>query len=162
MRTILFLDIDGVLTTRAWLGRPLRHLIYNLDFSHLTALHPEKVRWLQWLFSNNPDLELVYSTSWRKFVGAKRISEMLGIYGFKHQDRVVGETGDHAGSRSLEIANWLSTQDGDFRVITWDDEVSEQSDGPLKGYERLIVHTDFEIGITRDQVELTDDYLKGV
>ena len=105
MRKLLFLDIDGVLAAskyfdgeKGWtLAAPLLDM-----FDRIVA----KV----------PDLEIVISSSWRTGY-LKKTKEKLAEHGFRHADKIVGETirgyhhvikGCHLPiPRGVEVKAWL-------------------------------------------------------
>lgn len=109
---IIFLDIDGVLNTRA-----------NWGQRGVGALTPELVVRVAKL-AKATDASIVISSTWRRRDGIVRVIELLEQTGFHHaREYVIGET-PWVGSRAEDIANWLSRNEGVEAYVILDDDTA--------------------------------------
>ena len=118
MRTIIFLDVDGVLNCETTKDKCGRHM----------GVEDEKVRYLKEIvdFTNG---EIVLSSSWRLYwdEDEKKIKKLRGKYLTaklkKFNLKPMGKTPDlYWARRGEEILEWLKDKNDINRVIILDDE----------------------------------------
>ena len=133
---VLMLDIDGVI----WSYR-------TYQFS------PEACKNLNDLLTQEPDLKIVISSSWRK-LGLDQCKMTLDKNGID-SSRVIGLTGNEPEGRGKEIQDWLDEHPEVTTYVVLDDESSEMP----KLLDRL-VKPDRYIGLTKEDIKKAIDILK--
>jgi hypothetical protein len=134
VRKIIFLDIDGVLCTaktcaeskQRWMARKKADeiIIAGDELSRIgdDSLDSRAVAELDRICAAT-GAEIVVSSSWRISHGYEGVRRVLEHYGFKHGDRVIGQTPNLNGHRGTEIARWVDENAaGDARVCVIDDD----------------------------------------
>lgn len=136
---VLFLDIDGVLNTRAYVERagwspPLG------SAGDVLIIDPAAVEHLNFVVEQTGAV-IVVSSSWRITYPLEVLTAMLEERGFR--GRVYGATPELPGrNRSREIAEWLRDHPVDAFAIVDDDGASGADFAPS------FVLTSFEEGLT--------------
>lgn len=105
---IVFLDIDGVLNSRAWFSSPLRKLQKNYKTEMSSYINPRNLFWVS-LFCKLTKAKVVLSTSWR--------------YGWDDEGKV---RKDHLG-RSVELTDKLLKKHG-LDIISVTPDISSLTD----------------------------------
>ncbi len=153
MYNILFLDFDGVLnskyTTEKWKG--------------WAGLEDQKLKLLKEIVDNTKTI-IVLTSSWRHswdFASYKEPESSTGNYiyrKFKENGLTIrSKTGSHGG-RGKEICAWLDKYPhGKWMVL--DDEIFE--DYEECGILPHLIKTDWERGLTENEVQKAKDYLTG-
>lgn len=140
---IIFLDIDGVMTSR-------NTLKFTGKSSTLGIIDPSHA------FVLNDILDItrasvVITSMWREMFSITKIQQMFTKAGFKYPERIIGSTSSLIRKkRGDEIALWLSQVHVDAFVILDDD--SDMCDL----YDKL-VQTSFEDGLLTKHVKMVKD-----
>lgn len=111
MKSIIFLDIDGVLVSYV----DLKHVDkYGAGFikTAVDALN---------LLIEHTDSDICISSSWRHSKSIKLLQELMDVRGVK--GNVVGKT-EHFGCRGEEIQKWLNDNEEYENFIIIDDEMT--------------------------------------
>lgn len=111
------------------------HVYYGLSFSKQAVFN------LDWLCTEEPDLRIVVSSTWRLNRTLQEIKQVMIYGGFKHADRVIGKTvrmfettgpavaGDIAPTREvdrgLEIQEWLTSHEKEWTSFAILDDDSD-------------------------------------
>lgn len=114
----LALDFDGVIVPEQayfyWEGREDKKR-KNPDLARAQRCCPICISNLNYVCKQVPDLEIVISSTWRKYYKMEDIKEILTEDGFKYVDKIVGITptiqrglSDSYGRRGTEIETWLA------------------------------------------------------
>jgi hypothetical protein len=133
---VCFCDFDGVI----WSYR-------TYQFS------PEACKNLNDLLTQEPDLNIVISSSWRK-LGMDQCKRTLDKNGID-SSRVIDLTGNEPEGRGKEIQDWLDRHPEVTSYVVLDDESSDMP----KLLDRL-VKPDRYIGLTKENVQQALDILK--
>lgn len=136
---ILFLDIDGVLNSVSSFiyNNRLNLLGLNKDFSH-ESLCPIACSNLQYVLEECPDVNLVISSTWRKFNTFEELKEKLDKC-HVCADRIVGITPvDEDRYRGNEIQKYLSAHPEvtDFVILDDDSDMEPFMDKLVKADSR--------------------------
>jgi hypothetical protein len=139
---VLFLDVDGVLLTRA----------SAMYFAWLQRNGPDPTKgWRLWcpiatnnlrrLLADEPDLMVVLSSSWRT---GRTLEECKDLFRENDldPDRMIGRTGAARDKRGHEIQAWLDHHPEVTRFVIVDD------DSDMEHLEAFHVKTDFAVGLT--------------
>jgi len=113
----LFLDFDGVIVPEQayfyWEERADKRR-KNPDLARADRCCPICLSNLNYVCQQVPNLEIVISSTWRKYFDLEALREILTEDGFKYADKVVGITpsmprglSDSYGRRGTEIETWL-------------------------------------------------------
>lgn len=149
MRTILFLDIDGVLNSTRywWINQPL-------PMNQAGAIDPEAVARLNRIVEAT-GASVVLSSSWRGAQpdGYQRVQAMLVERGFT--GALIGQTELLWCDRHLEIAKWLNDHAGEWDrfVVIDDDPDAWIEDGPFAD-RGLFASTNYLHGLVDEHVPL--------
>jgi hypothetical protein len=112
---LIFLDMDGVVVPEQayfyWEGREDgKRKEYRAP-----RCCPIAISNLNYVCKNVADLNIVISSTWRKFFDLDDMKTILEDDGFKYADRIIGVTptvvrsiSDSNGRRGTEIENWLA------------------------------------------------------
>lgn len=150
LTTVVFLDIDGVLNTSAYLASHNVSEHAADDWMYWASeINPDQVAILNEIVKARPDVSFVLSSSWRTSFGTieestERVQWMLEAQGFL--GKIVSATPDLGRPRGQEIAAWLA----DHQEVTQFVIVDDCDD--MLHLNSFLVQTDPHHGITRDQV----------
>jgi len=153
----LFLDFDGVIV-------PEQAYFYWEDMANKKRKNPDLVRSdrccpiaisnLNYVCKQVPNLEIVISSTWRKYFELEDLREILIEDGFKYAEKVVDITpsirrglSDSYGGRGTEIETWLKDKKDVQDWIALDDHANNID-------KKHLIHTKQEVGFT-----LLDAYL---
>jgi len=157
-----FLDVDGVLNSRAWFaefyekhGRYASIAGDREGESPSEHIDPKTVERLNRIVEVGK-ADVVLSSIWRTARSVAQIQELLERSGFR--GRVIGKTGHgFNGERGMQILNWLElTGNEKSTFLVLDDE--EFDLGRVLG---VLVKTDSKVGLTDDDVMKSVAILKG-
>lgn len=141
-RSLLFLDIDGVLNNDAWNQAPKIVRRPNIDPSNVAELNR---------FCQLAQPLIVFSSAWRLNETPAQISAKLMRRGFRFPRLVGGETGELPGRpRGEEIMDWIATarpEIVDLPIVVLDDR------NDMGAVRPFLVQTDPKKGLTRDDVD---------
>jgi hypothetical protein len=154
---IIFLDMDGVMNSMRFRSSDEAHVGFGIGFG-ASQIDPKACVLLDKLVED-ADAHIVISSSWRHIWGHEEIGKMLEDRGFQHRGRVIGATPrGRTGSRGEEVQAWLDL-DRERRAV-------EPERSPITAYVILdddsdfagelrehFVHTDQEVGLTKDDVK---------
>lgn len=130
---VLFLDFDGVLTSRKSCA----------EYGTFRALDPAAVELLNGIIENT-NAYVVISSCWRIRNSVDMLRHILSEFGFRYSGRVLGMTPRVMGERGEEITAWLAAFEGDVeKFVVLDDEPSD-----LKCVLPYVVQTNFDCGLT--------------
>ena len=102
MKKLIFLDVDGVLNSRAFMLAALDCGV--TDMTGAGALDPQAVRTLEIIhLEHRPDW--VLSSVWRFDRTPEQMTALLGTHGFT--GTIISATGDDGPHRGGEIQQWL-------------------------------------------------------
>lgn len=142
MRKILFLDIDGVLNSLKYkalgeFGDRTRKKTYGISQEHLYFLNK--------IIDEVENLEIVLSSSWRKFYTLEEMNKILIDEGFKGY--LIDKTPETIHHRGHEIDLWLTNNVGEnyeklVKFVILDDD---KDMGKLLKY---LVKTSWREGLT--------------
>lgn len=112
---VIFLDIDGVLTTFSSLGnRPKDGPPkgpFNMEKHHTAQLNHHAVtrlnHFIETLESKRIKVSIVVSSTWRKFHTVEELKRMLKSAGLTKAESIIGVTKVLNTIRGLEIDEWL-------------------------------------------------------
>lgn len=146
---VLFLDIDGVLITRA----------STMYYRWLEKMDPDSDKgWRKWcpIATNNlrelleaiPDLKIVMSSSWRTGRTVTECADLLEENGID-RTRLIDRTGQTIDGRvrGLEIQEWLDVHPEVDRFVIVDD------DKDMAHLRERLVRTEFSVGLTMPQCD---------
>lgn len=148
MRTIVFLDIDGVLNSTQWAGRrPARGLVPPSTADEAFAgewIDPAAVSRLREIVDRT-NASIVLMSSWRNRMDVMEFRRLLSLHGWGAAP-VIGATPTIRGaSRGDEVNAWLQDVGGPVHHICIDD------DSDFLPHQTLI-QTNPDVGITDDDV----------
>ncbi|MBX3230476.1 MAG: hypothetical protein KIT84_02915 [Labilithrix sp.] len=159
---VIFLDIDGVLNSQAWLdrargGAAAALLDPSLEASWLDMLDPECVARLDRLAARH-DAKVVISSSWRLMLAPETIARMLREKGFNGEvigatTRLEGLVRGNVTERGHQIAHWLAASASVESFVILDDATDMAHLGARH------VHTSFAVGLTDADVERASELL---
>lgn len=128
MRSIIFLDIDGVL------------FVYGTyNFSKAACNNLKK------LLEKEPELKIVVCSSWRH-LGMDSVKTTLDFHGID-KNRIIGCTGDEGPPRGKEVKLWMDRNPGVTKYVIIDD------DSQFPGMEDHLVRPNGYVGLTSDDVK---------
>ncbi len=115
---ILFLDVDGVLTTMASVIKEAADFRRKKSKTrsrenntilgrHVGQLAPHAIENLNKLMKRYLQLKIVIISTWRISHTQAEIGEIFTQAGFKYSDRIIGMTPNLNGKRWVEICSWL-------------------------------------------------------
>ena len=153
MRRVCFLDVDGVLNSERFFERTGRQDRFGVGSDRLD---PEALARLDRVLEAT-GAEVIVCSSWRYAVSPRELAQMMAEVGFKHPERVVGQTEHSAHEsdtpRGDEVRDWLAMERErceveperepvtSYCIIDDDDEF----DGEQQDY---YIQTDREVGLT--------------
>lgn len=141
MRGLIFLDLDGVLNSDLYLSRDSRAAARQRR-SEL-VLDPSAISRLNALLDRHEDAGVVISSDWRKRHDYDILAIILHKNGFRHGQRVVGQTPNFGERpRGLEILAWMKARDVRCPFVILDDR------DDMVGASRHLVQTDPIYGLT--------------
>lgn len=154
---VLFLDIDGVLNSADWYGhRPHKFLKDNPEESDWECeLDPAALALFKKLVHDNPDLQIVISSTWRLNYELdefkRRFAQMFTI----EPSRVIDKTPRLGSIRGLEIQDWLNRnpQVTKFAIIDDDSDMGDLMDHLFK--------TSWQSGIQMSHVKELTEFFNG-
>ncbi len=151
MRTI-YLDIDGVLCVRSPDG-------LSIAQGNFQVPHPDCVANLNAIVDNT-DAEIVISSSWRKVYRVEYIKNWFKRYDIHGNIIGTTEKEDIKGvPRGQQILNaYKKWRYGKFLII---DDESNAFEGLKDNLDYFPIHTDFNVGITKNHARLGIKYLLG-
>lgn len=144
---VLFLDIDGVLNSQAWM------LSGNWHDSKLSQLDPGTVARLNTILDAT-DCNVVLSSTWRLNVPLTKLTHLLESRGLSgaHRERFIGSTiQSHlarcdGGGRGTEIDAWLKRCPAESFAILDDDS-------DMAPHQAQFVQTSWAVGLQDTDVE---------
>lgn len=166
-RSILFLDVDGVLNSGEYRGSERYHnapdFPADLQWAHL--LDPLAIAVLDDVVRQT-DAAVVLSSAWRKFAPLSVLQRMLEIRGATKVQLIdrtpvraeldgeyvgfSGVLGDRICPRGYEICQWLR-KNGPVRsyaIVDDDDDMTSIHDERTREFGERFVQTDFACGLT--------------
>lgn len=151
-RAIVFLDIDGVLNSQAWLDGLNRRveIVGVWDEEWAEQLDPACVERLSRIVAAT-GAAVVVSSSWREVMPVSQVAVHLRTRGFTGD--VIDRT-PTTGYRGEEIRAWLSTHAMVDRYVVLDDD-------PRAGGPDRHVKTMWAVGLTDADVERAISILRG-
>lgn len=140
---IIFLDFDGVLTRTD-------------DPSSFRSLSKIAVDNLNSLVDMVPDVNIVITSTWRKYQSLPDLLNIMTDAGFRYSSLVMGVTPDMNNKRGYDISAWIRKNNRpiDSMVILDDDD-------DMCGFRRKLVQTSFNNGLTMNDVKKACDILRG-
>ncbi len=144
-RTIVFLDIDGVLNDQDWVSAVIadyeaRGTEPDGPIAALAAIiDPDRVALLNAIVRDGR-AEVVAATSWREVLDIEELTDALQRKGFDHE--IVDMTPIEPEGRGRQIAAWLDGRDDVGAVAILDDDVDMD---PVTEH---WVQTDNTVGLT--------------
>ncbi len=152
MKTYLFLDIDGVLFT---LGGCIYHRLKSPERMPHKELDPVALALLTRLLLENPEIQIVISSTWRRTHTIEEIKEALGqIIG----NKIIGITPSlKGGYRGAEIKAWLELN---APTATPDNVLILDDDADMNPFFGCLFLTDSHNGFTARDFCKIKDYLK--
>lgn len=135
---VLFLDIDGVLNSEKGWKRD--------DPKDSWYWTPECVDQLKEILKACPDVKVVISSTWRRYVTLDKFHQMFSAVGVE-KDRIISTTPMHLseGPRGREIRMWLEDHPEVKKFVIVDDTVSDM--GAMMPH---VVKTSFSLGLTEE------------
>lgn len=122
---ILFLDIDGVLNCRSYIGRPGRNSLSELDWFQ-DQIDPACMDRLNQILDQSK-AKVVISSSWRIILSLPELQEILTSKGFRGE--IIGKTPElPPDDREEEISLWLRDNPAESFVILDDGRVDPNFD----------------------------------
>lgn len=151
MTPIVFLDMDGVLVTRATCGKPRQDPPYDC----YSRVDPACVAQLNRI-TDATGAVIVVSSSWRH--GSERRFQKLKVYlaDMGVHARIIGRTPQLSGwtgtiwvskQRGDEIQDWISAAGADVPFVILDDE------SDMAHLKHRLVQTTFDHGLTREHAD---------
>ena len=137
---IIFLDFDGVLDR------------FDEPESFL-RLSPSCVENLNCLI-DRCNAEIVISSTWRILHPILELKQILINAGFKSPDKIIGKTKHLGKRRGKEIQEWLETCE--YKIESF---VIIDDDSDMEPFLDKLVETDFNVGLTMNDVEKAIDIL---
>lgn len=162
---IMFLDIDGVLNYEGYLDSQsdLNEIMRGLDMDHFVKLlAPEKITILNRIVAETrPELDIVISSTWRKYIGIDGVKEALEKAGFEHVDMIVDMTSySMHSSRGLEIHGYCKTcPELETAIVLDDDPEVLELQGLRPFYD--VYRTDYTVGLTDSIANAIIQKIKG-
>lgn len=153
---VIFLDVDGVLNSVSSFiyNNRLRLLGLSQDFSHET-LCPIACSNLQYILEECLDVNLVISSTWRKYNTIEELKEKLAEC-YICADRIVGVTPvDMDRYRGTEIKEYVDAHPEIKAFVILDD------DSDMKPYMDKLVKVDSRNGLTFTDAEKVIEKLGG-
>lgn len=149
---VIFLDIDGVLNNKKWLGAA--HFNRTEDYN-LKQLEPRAIHLLNELVAAT-GAKVVVSSSWRILHSKDELEKFLKAKGFAHSLMdYTPNSKTHNGCRGDEIQEWLSEHPEVSSFVILDDN-SDMGDVIDK-----LVQTSFKRGLQKEHVERAIKLLEG-
>ncbi|AIA64872.1 hypothetical protein AVV44_gp073 [Cronobacter phage S13] len=133
-KTVLFLDIDGVLNSKKSLG------VYGV---HLSS---DMVRCLNKIVKLT-QCDVVLSSSWRSLFTLDMFHAMMFNQGMTYCHKIVGKTDNFSSFRGKEIQKYLDEHDYS-RYCILDDETDM-----LESQKPFFIRTDWNVGLTDEDAE---------
>ena len=148
-QTVIFLDVDGVLNNGTWAMEMYSQgvHVYRNDILYEPAL--ERLKKLV----ETTGAKIVVSSAWRQIPTAYgHLLEWLSKFGLA----VFDKTPYVGGCRGDDITAWFNRNPGEYSYVILDD------DDDMDGHMDRLIRTDFDQGLTDDDVEkalrkLTED-----
>ena len=147
-RTIIFLDVDGVLNNGSWATEQYKQGIhvYREDILYEPAL----LR-LKGLVAAT-GAKIVVSSAWRQIpTSFGNLRKWLEKYGMAIYDK----TPYVGGCRGDDITAWFNRNTGEWQYVILDDE------DDMDGHMDHLVLTDFDVGLTDEDCERAKAILEG-
>lgn len=142
---VLFLDFDGVLTSKEYEGQYTRTLL----ISDPSSLDPRRVKTLQMLLDEVKDLKIVISSTWRNAYSLKSLRKILKVKGLTAPERVIDVTPYFPNLlRSEEIQAWLNQHPEVSNFTIVDDEPAS-----LTKFLNKAVITNPDLGLQSEDVQ---------
>jgi len=145
---IIFLDIDGVLNSRAFFLARTAGLEEHQDEEAHTRemIDPAAVALLNHLVEKS-GAEIVISSSWRIAYSMSEIGHALYANGFRHRLAIIGKTTTSDGERGSQIQEWLESAGEPVTFAILDDS------DDMGVHRPRLVRTDWERGLEQHHVE---------
>lgn len=131
---VIFLDFDGVLNSVSSMIYNNRLLLQGLsDIPTHESFNPISCSNLQYILEECPDVEIVVSSTWRKYHHVAALQEILKTNGIL-SERMVGTTPVLDGYRGKEIEAYLKAnpQITEFVIIDDDSDMDPYMDRLVK------------------------------
>jgi hypothetical protein len=143
MRSLVFVDFDGVLNSDAFYTR-------NARAAKEGDLDPKCVRLLNDLVVRS-GAKVVIASSWRHDHSVSELRAIMVKRGFEHAGRVIGKTPDlgEDGVRGYEILAFLKNLKMEKRPFVVLDDTDD-----MDGVEDCFVRTNPKVGLQRKDVEV--------
>ena len=151
---ILFLDIDGVLNSGAFIATKKleQSLVPSKDSWWQEMLDPNAIDLLNRLLRRT-EAKVVVSSSWRHALEVEDLRRILGGVGFKGE--VIGMTPKRGGlCRGDRIKLWLDSVDDIESFVILDD------DDDMGGFDERLVLTDGDFGLRPKDCEAAEQILR--
>lgn len=148
---VLFLDFDGVINSHNGYAKR------NYDKKEIENPYPlfeEHIEPLNWLIDEVKDLKIVISSTWRKHLELKKITEMMVEKGFKYPEVIIGKTPLNGPSRIDEINAWMEDVDDIEKFVVVDDK-------PMKDFGEAFIQVYSSYGFMHFDAVLCKAYLTG-
>jgi hypothetical protein len=141
---LIFLDIDGVLNSVAWIGggcvRGSIPPTFAEDALVEELLDPSCVARLRQIVEVT-GAKIVLSSSWRHWMSLEELAKLLGFHGFTDAP-IVGVTPDLPGPRGAQVQAWLERNASrETAFVCIDDDGDFYESQPL-------IRTDPEVGLS--------------
>jgi len=152
---VLFLDIDGVLNSvGSFIYNNRLNLLGLTDIPTHESFDPIACSNLQYVLEELPDVKVVISSTWRKYVPLHALQEMLKA---NHvlSERLIGVTPVMDGYRGKEIEAYLNDHTEVTEFVIIDD------DSDMIPYMHRLIQTDGKNGLTFTDAEKVIEYFGG-
>ena len=151
---LVFLDVDGVLNSTAYLlGPPRKPTLHEEGISRSMVEHLN-------LLLRATGAKVVISSTWRCYVPLPKLVEMLERRGF--QGEVIGQTPDMPGmDRGVEIEAWLEAYDENPEGEDIEAFVIIDDNADMEPHMARLVQTDAAFGLTSAEVTEAFRVLEG-
>jgi len=159
---ICFLDVDGTLNNLSYFETP-KNNIYKDDYTTeevcKTQICPDNVNSLNKLLAVIPDLNIVVSSSWRRFVSLKELTDGLIHQGLKKEyaKRFISKTAI-TGQKYKEINWWIDKYKKDIDNYIVVDDSSNDYDN-LKSFGKHFFQLNPWKGLTDKKVNKIINFL---
>jgi hypothetical protein len=153
---VIFLDIDGVLNSRDFMGESPPMSAFGGADEEL--MDPAAVERLNTIIDQT-DAHVVISSSWRFQYDYTQMGEMLTKRGFRHADKIIDQTTrDGQGFRGHEVQTWLDMRREQVIVDPKTEPITsyvilDDSGDFNPDQQANFVHTKFQNGLTQADVQ---------
>ena len=177
---VLFLDIDGVLNSFAWMRKRAEQKQKLMNAGQVfideengglfanpavkTAFDPDNIEQLNRVCEAT-GCHIIVSSTWRKLLSLSQLREVLAYNDFKFPERVVGKTPNSAQScsrwRGDEIQECLdSIAKGYWGTMTVEKFAIVDDGSDMEHLTKFLVQTTIEAGLTKAEADLLIEMLR--